>query len=158
MLSCVKSMMKKAFILFVSCSLLLASCEKPDNGEIPDSLAGAWKLVVVKDIATNMNFFKPASIQGEVILRFYPESEQGGSFDGNTPTNLFTGFGVWANTYTLGPGRAISIPALSMTKVAETSWGARFVDNITEAVRYNFEPGNKLNIRTTRKVLIFIKE
>jgi hypothetical protein len=47
---------------------------------------------------------------------------------------------------------------LMLSKVAETSWGEQFVDNITEAQQYSFETGARLNIRTTKKVLTFQKQ
>jgi len=44
-----------------------------------------------------------------------------------------------------------------MTKVAETSWGDEFVQNITVAQSYSFETDGKLNIHTVSKTLTFRK-
>jgi len=45
-----------------------------------------------------------------------------------------------------------------MTKVAETSWGILFVNNIRSSQEYSFEVGGLLNIKTTNKTLTFHKQ
>jgi hypothetical protein len=114
-------------------------------------------MIIVKDNATNVTITKPATIQGDVIITFVPQNSTTGTFSGKTPTNEITGFDIWSNGYKLGENETISIPILSMTKVGETLWGREFVDNITEAEKYSFESGGKLNIRTKNKTLAFQK-
>ena len=124
------------------------SCKKT----VPDNIAGTWKMVIVKDNATNSSITRPPSIEKEVIITFVPTSASAGTFTGETPTNI-----IYENPYSLGANQAISIPVLSMTKVSETSWGSEFVDNIIDAQQYSFEAGGKLNIKTINKTLIFRK-
>lgn len=147
----------KSLLLISLIGLMFFSCKKAVEHNIPASIDGSWKMTVVKDNATNALLAKPSSIAGDVIITFVPDSDTTGTFSGNTPSNVFTGFGVWSNTYSLGHDQAISIPNLSMTKVGETTWGAHFVDNIRDARHYSFEAGGRLNIKTTKKTLIFTK-
>ena len=149
--------MKSSFIPMVIAGLLLFSCSKTEMDDPSASLAGTWKMIRVKDNASGDNTSKPNSIHEDVIITFTPSSDTTGNFEGHTPTNTFTGFGVWSNGYILGPDNTITIPSLSMTKISETSWGKLFVDNITKAHHYSFKAG-KLNIKTAAKTLIFEKE
>src|SRR5687768_922757 len=108
---------KFIFFLLISYGLLL-SCNKAGD-DIPTSFEGTWKMILVKDNVTNTFTSKPSSIHKDVIINFNPSGTSGGSFTGMTPTN-----DIMQNTYSVGPNQTISIPVLSMTKVAETSWGA----------------------------------
>lgn len=150
--------MKNSFLLMSLIGVMLFSCKKTASDNLPASIEGTWKMILVRDNATNATITKPASIQGDVIITFVSNSDTTGLFSGNTPSNVFTGVGVWSNTYTLGPNQTISIPALSMTKIRETFWGNLFVDNITKAQQYSFGQGGQLNIRTINKTLIFKKQ
>jgi hypothetical protein len=144
--------MKSTAILLLLASTIFFSCNKSVE-DIPSSLEGTWKMIQVKDNITNATVTKPSSILGDVIITFTPSDASSGTFRGNTPINT-----IEQNTYSLGADQAITIPVLSMTKVAETSWGTLFVDHITYAQRYGFEPGNKLTIVTIGKSLTFEKQ
>lgn len=144
--------MDKFFPMLLLSGLLLFSCKKSATDNIPGSLEGRWKMILVSDNATNTSLSKPASISQDVIITFHPTRSSTGTVTGKTPTNE-----IHQNSYSLGANQAISIPVLSMTKVAETSWGAEFVDNIRDAQQYSFQAGGQLTIRTTNKTLIFQK-
>jgi hypothetical protein len=143
----------KLLVLFLSVfSLTFSSCEKNDKVEaIAPALVGNWRMIGVKDNATSSTLSKPASINGEVEITFTFSSYIGGTIDGNTPTNTLT-----AN-FTIRRNRSIQIPAVSATKVMETSWGKEFLDNITFSQDYIFETDGKLDIHTADKTLIFQK-
>ena len=144
--------MKPSILLLVLIGLTLFSCKKNNSNTVFGSIEGSWQMIVVTDITTNTTLTKPSSIQKDVVITFVPNSSTTGIFTGETPSN-----DIWQNNYTLGGGETISIPVLSMTKVAETTWGKQFVDNITSAQHYSFESGGKLNIKTTNKILTFKK-
>lgn len=143
--------MKRYILLMSLIGLMLFSCKKTADA-VPSSINGTWQMIIVKENATNASITKPSSIQGEVIITFVPNSATTGTFTGKTPSNI-----LGPNDYSIGPNQAISIPVLVMTKVAETSWGAQFVNNIRDAQQYNFETNGILNIRTTNKILSFKK-
>jgi hypothetical protein len=145
--------MKNFLPLLLLSALTFLSCKKSDSDNIPSSLEGTWKMIQVRDNATNTSINKPSSIQKDVIITFHPTNSSIGILTGKTPTNE-----IEQNSYSLGANQSISIPVLSMTKVAETSWGAEFVDNIRDAEQYSFHAGGKLNIRTTKKTLTFKKQ
>jgi hypothetical protein len=117
---------------------------------MPTSLEGKWRMIRVKDNTSGSTTTKPSSIQGDVDITFTSTTITNGSFIGNTPTN-----DIWENNYSLGANQSITIPVLAMTKVAETSWGIFFVDNIRSSQKYSFEAGGKLNIQTTNTTLSF---
>ncbi|MCU7549646.1 hypothetical protein OCK74_11005 [Chitinophagaceae bacterium LB-8] len=149
--------MKSSFLLmgligfvFFSCTKFSADC---DHKSEPKSLDGTWKMVLVKDNSTSAVTTKPSTVQGDVILTFISNSPTTGSFTGKTPSN-----DIGTNAYTTGPNQRLSIPNLNMTKVGETSWGGLFVDNIRNAQQYSFEAGEKLNIKTSNKILAFNKQ
>jgi hypothetical protein len=52
----------------------------------------------------------------------------------------------------------MNIPNLPMTKVAETSWGKEFVDNIRSAEKYSFDMDHHLVIHTAANILVFQKQ
>lgn len=144
--------MKQFLILIPALSLMLLSCKKNATDLISSSLDGTWKMILVKDNATNTVMTKPASLYGDVIITFVSNDLSKGAFNGNTPTNE-----LGPDIYSLGSNRTIFIPVLSMTKVAETSWGLQFVANIRDAQQYSLEPGGLLNIVTSNKTLILQK-
>lgn len=140
--------MKLPILLMSLIGLMLLSCKKT----VSDNIAGTWKMIIVKDNATEASITKPSTIQKDVIITFVPSNASTGTFSGKTHTN-----DIDQNPYSVGTKQAISIPVLSMTKVAETSWGAEFVANIRSAQFYSFDTGGKLSIRTTSKTLTFQK-
>ncbi len=144
--------MKHSLFLIPVIGLMLFSCKKDTSDLISPSLDGTWKMILVKDNATNTVMTKPASLYGDVIITFVSNNVSKGAFNGNTPTNE-----LGPDTYSLGSNHTIFIPVLSMTKVAETSWGLQFVANIRDAHQYSLEPGDQLNIITSNKTLAFQK-
>ena len=145
--------MKQLFLLAMI-SMALLSCSKPGNhcSSNQASLAGKWRMIIVKENASGSTTTKPASIQGEVDILFTSTNSTKGIFTGNTPTNE-----IFPSDFNVAPNQALTIPAVSMTKVAETSWGDEFVQNITVAQSYSFETDGKLNIHTVNKTLTFKK-
>ena len=133
-------------------SFMMFSCKKDTSNLISPSLDGTWKMILVKDNATSSLMTKPASLYGDVIITFVSIDVSKGAFNGNTPTN-----DLGPDKYLLGSNHAIFIPALNMTKVAETSWGLQFVANIRHAQQYSLVAGNLLNIITHNKTLTFQK-
>lgn len=144
--------MKLFFFLIPVIGLLLFSCKKNTSDLISPSLDGTWKMILVKDNATNTVMTKPASLYGDVMITFVSSNVSKGAFNGNTPTN-----DLGPDIYSLGSNHTISIPVLTMTKVAETSWGLQFIANFRDAQQYRLEPGFLLNIITSNKTLTFQK-
>ena len=144
--------MKQLLFFICICGLTILSCNRRDSIDIP-GLDGKWRMVLVKENATGLTTAKPVSIQGDVDITFTSMSNSSGVFFGNTPTNV-----IMENGYSTNADRSLAISVLSMTKVAETSWGGAFVDNIRSSQYYNFESNGKLSIRTTSKTLIFQKQ
>ena len=146
--------MKQILFFAVILSLTQFGCKKSDSSEpAPTSLDGKWRMITVKDNASGLTTTKPASIQNDVDITFTSTNLISGTFIGNTPTN-----DIWKNDYSTGANQTITIPVLSMTKVAENSWGVLFVDNICSSQEYTFEIGGILNIKTTNKTLTFHKQ
>lgn len=145
--------MKRSILLMVIAGMILFSCKKDNSDIIPVSIEGTWKMVAVKDNSTNVSITKPSSIAGDVIITFASNNITSGIFSGKTPSNFFG-----LNDYKIGPGQAISIPVLAVTKVGETLWGLEFTGNIRDALKYGFERGEKLNIITKDKTLTFAKQ
>ena len=141
--------MKFSFLL-LSIAILGSSCEKSvlDNA----TLRGTWKMVLVKNNTTGALEVKASTIDKDVIFILVPAEGNRGIFSGKTPSNDFG-----PNEYLLGGGQTISTPNLSMTKVAETSWGELFVNNIRNTKQYSFEADGKLTLLTTTKILTFQK-
>lgn len=145
--------MKQTFLFIAIISLILFSCKKPNSGDlILTPLEGKWRMIMFKDNESGLTITKPTVIQKDVDITFTSTNPIIGTFIGNTPTN-----DISKNEYSIGPNQTISIPALGMTKVGETSWGSLFVDNIRNAQEYNFEIGGRLNIKTADKTLTFKK-
>ena len=140
--------MRQYLILAVLIVLTLTSCKK-DNSN--NTLDGKWRMISVKDIATNTTSIKPSNINGNVDITFTLSTSATDIMTGVTPTNSLRG------DFTIGRNNTISVTNLSQTKVMETSWGAEFLDNIRSSQSYFFDGDKKLNINTsTNKILIFI--
>jgi hypothetical protein len=145
--------MKKILFIISLLSLAQFSCKKADScSPAPTSLEGKWRMVIVSDNLSGSSTTKAASIKGDVEIVFTPTSPTTGSFSGNTPSNT-----IQPNAYSTGSNHTIVMPVLYMTKVAETSWGNEFVDNIRSAQEYNFEKCGILKIKTASKMLSFQK-
>ncbi len=144
----------KRFLFFLIPVICLAffSCKKDSSDVVCASLDGSWKMVLVKNDNTGTTMTKPASLFGDVVITFVSSDISRGIFNGNTPTN-----DLGPNVFSLGANNAINIPALGMTKVAETSWGSEFVTNIRDARRYSLDPGRLLIIVTDKRILTFQK-
>jgi len=140
------------FVLIVFCLVQVSCAKKDPDNSIPNSLEGKWRMILVKDNTSGLATTKPFSVQGEVEITFTAASSTNGTFTGFTPTNEIS-----PNDYTVGINQSISIPNLSITKVMETTWGNQFVENIRSSQQYSFETGNKLTIKTTSKILTFLK-
>ncbi len=151
-LSYTKSSIMKYYILLAcfAATTLLSSCMKMNCSD-SDSLDGTWKMISVKTNSNSQSVGKPALVTGDVIVSFAPSGRSGGSFTGKTPSNSFG-----PDKYATGNEQSLTIGGLTMTKVAETTWGEHFVDNIREAKKYRISDG-KLNITTTSKTLIFTR-
>ena len=143
--------MRQLFLLIAIVLISLMGCVKPGT-KSPVPIDGKWRMVTVADNASGSTIIKPASITGDVDITFIATTPTSGSFTGNTPTNQIS-----QNAYTIDDNQSLSIPALNMTKIAETSWGDAFVVSILDAQSYSFSTDGKLNINTGRKTLIFIK-
>lgn len=145
--------MKRTLYSIAIITLTFFSCSKKDSTDsIPASIEGNWRMIIVKDNVSGLATTKPSSVQGDVDITFTSVSLSTGIFSGNTPTNE-----IWQNDYSMGNNRAISMQNLSMTKVAETSWGREFVDHIRNSREYFFETDGKLSIKTINKTLTFKK-
>ena len=137
------------FIALVSFTLL--SCSKEYSVEfVPASLNGTWRMITVKDNFSGLTISKPSDLQGDVVITFTAKSNSAGIFYGHTLTNQ-----IGESNYTTGANQSLSIPSLFMTKLAETSWGQEFVNNICTSIEYSFESNGNLVIRTTNRILIF---
>jgi hypothetical protein len=141
--------MKTFFFLLLLLPVL--SCDK--TGCINNSLDGKWKMIKVKDNTNASIIAKPAGIAGDVMITFITNSSSTGKLSGVTPTNE-----IYETGFSYSSSGAISIPNLPMTKVAETSWGKEFVDNIRSAEKYSFDMDHHLVINTTAKTLVFQKQ
>ena len=145
--------MKQTFLFIAIISLTLFSCKKPNSVDpIPTSLEGKWRMIIVKENASGFTTIKPSSIQGNVDITFTPTITTNGTFMGNTPTN-----DIAQSDYSTGTNQSLTVSNLLMTKVAETSWGKEFVDNIRSSEEYSFDKSGRLNIKTTFKTLTFKK-
>ena len=146
--------MKKILLLSAIISLTQIACKKSNTCDpASTSLEGKWKMIIVKDNSTGLTAYKPSSIQKDVVITFTATNPINGTFTGNTPTNE-----IGQNAYLIGINQGISIPGLSMTKVAETTWGSEFVDNIRSSTQYSFDTEGRLNIQTANKTLTFQKQ
>ena len=143
--------MKKSIFQIALIFIVFTSCEKTSSTSVSNSLEGIWKMTIVKDFQRNLEVAKPSGVTGEVIVSFHPENDTTGTFSGNTPTNTFG-----PDIYSISGAQYLSMPVLTMTKVAENEWGKLFVDNIRHASAYD-RSMDKLYIYTLTKVLIFQK-
>jgi len=147
-----KLFMKTVIILISLMALITGSCKKINSECNTALLDGKWRMIAVKEITSGLLTTKPSSISGDVDITFTSLNAVNGILTGKTPTNE-----IGQNSYSTGPNRTITIPALAMTKVMETSWGEEFVDNIRNSQQYSFDNSGRLNINTTNKTLIFQK-
>ncbi len=95
--------MKPSILLMTLIGVMFFSCKKSASDTVSTNFEGTWKMILVKDNATNASITKPSSIQRDVIITFVPKSSTTGSFTGVTPSNEITDFGTGLNTYSLGP-------------------------------------------------------
>ena len=116
-------------------------------------LAGNWKMIAVRDNNSGSVVTKPNSIQGDVAIIFSETTTSAGTFYGHTPANQIS-----QSNYRTGAGNRLTILELVMTKVAETLWGAAFVNNIRDAQQYRFEKNGNLDIITLSATLIFQRQ
>ena len=144
--------MKSYHTLALLAALSFGTCKK-DQGTIPHSLAGKWRMAEVTDLLTNTSTQKPLSVKGDVDIRFSFANPTAGGLDGVTPTNdLQADFSTTTNN-------DLGISNLAYSKVMETSWGALFLDNIRSSHDYSIDAFHRLNINTSNsKRLIFIPQ
>src|SRR5215467_4182542 len=138
----------KIALFIAAFSLTFLACQKQVTSNQPTdpTLSGNWKMIFVEDNQSGSATAKPASTPGDVIITFSPFTATPGIFYGHTPTN-----DISQSEYTVGANHLLTVLNLAMTKVAETSWGAEFVDNIRDAKSYNFEKNGNLSITTINK-------
>lgn len=145
--------MKKLFLLLTMAAITFSSCEKNESVAPPiASIVGKWQMVMVKDIASGTTVLKTAATDGNVELLIVAKNANEGTFTGNTSVNTIS-----ENALRIGEDQFITIPALSMTKVAEPNWGNLFVKHILGAEKYSVEIEGKLIISTPNKILYFQK-
>ena len=146
--------MKQVAFSVVLLSLVLFSCTKYiSKPAAPTTLEGNWRMIAVKDNSSGSIITKPSLIQGDVDITFAAADDVSGKISGHTPTNQ-----IWQSDYFTGANRLLRIPALAMTKLAETSWGGEFVINIRSSEHYGFASDGKLIITTTEKTLTFQRQ
>ncbi len=143
--------MRQLFLLIALVCTGFMSCVKSSTkSQLP--IDGKWRMYGVIDNFSGPDIIKPASVTGDVDITFISATPTTGSFRGNTPTNQ-----IFENAYTIGDNQSISIPALNMTKIAETDWGNWFVLGILGARVYSFSADGNLYIDTGRKTLVFVR-
>jgi hypothetical protein len=143
-------MRKLLFILFTITFLL--ACKKAELTTIAPVLNGSWRMEEVHDNLTNTTTTKPVTLIGNVDITFAFNDYYTGNITGATPTNSLSG------SYAVSQNRSINVTAVTITKVAETSWGQLFLDNINNAESFVFNSNGRLRINsTTNKVLIFVR-
>ncbi|MBX3252708.1 MAG: hypothetical protein KF862_01100 [Chitinophagaceae bacterium] len=146
--------MKNFLLLITILSFTQIGCKKSSiTDTVPRSLNGKWRMIIVKDNASGLTTTKPTSIQNDVDITFTSSDSTSGTFFGNTPTNE-----IEKSDFLIGANQTITIPALAMTKIAETAWGIEFVNNICSSQKYSFEFGGRLTITTTNNTLTFQKQ
>ncbi len=144
--------MKQVSFSVAILSLVLFSCTKYIDKPVPTALEGNWRMIAVKDNSSGSITTKPSLIQGNVDITFAATNDVSGKIYGHTPTNE-----IWPSDYFTGTNQLLRIPELGMTKIAETSWGAEFVNNIRSPAQYSFESNGELIIKATEKTLTFQK-
>jgi hypothetical protein len=141
--------MRQHILLLVLTGLVLTSCKKDNSGNL---LAGKWRMVAVKDDATNTISTKPFNVNGDVDITFTFSTSVAGIMSGVTPTNRLQG------DYVVENNKAILITSLSYSQVEETSWGLEFLNNIKFSKDYFFDIYGKLNInKNPDKTLTFVR-
>ncbi len=143
--------MKKIVPFIALVSLVLLSCSKEYSLEsVPSVLQGTWKMFEVKDDSSGSVTTQPSGVPGDVEITFTATGNISGALVGHTPTNIISQSG-----YTTRANQMLTIPALNITKLWETSWGNEFVGNICSALAYHFDSDGNLIITTVGKTLIF---
>jgi hypothetical protein len=136
--------------------LTLFACKKDNSSSATPAvadLAGKWRMISVKDNATNIITTKPSTISGNVNITFTFSSSVAGLMSGVTPTNSLNA------AYSTGSNGALLIPAVSATKVIETTWGQMFLENITHSRDFTFDTQGRLLINAaTNKTLTFARQ
>src|SRR4051794_19705320 len=118
-------------LVLLSGMWLFFSCSQHEPLQpMSSDLAGEWKMVSVVDIPTSAIDTKASGIPGDVKITFAFVNVTTGTIQGNTPSNSLS-----AN-FMIGQNQMLSIPAVSATKVMESSWGFLFMDHITQAAHY----------------------
>ena len=142
-------------VFIAAACFILCSCQREATNNLSpaSTLNGSWKMIIVEDDASGTAITKPSSVQGDVVITFSPSISSPGTYYGHTPSNE-----IGQSQYTVTADRLLTILNLAMTKVAETSWGAEFVDNIRAARNYQFEKNGNLDIRTVNKTLVFHRQ
>jgi hypothetical protein len=141
------------FIIATICCFLQVSCKKESVANtVTGKFRGTWRMVLVKEINSSVTTNNPASAQEQVEITFTATTDSTGTFSGKTAVNTINGA-----EYKASVNQTIQIPFLIMTKVEETPWGYLFVNNILNAVEYNFDSEGRLNINTPVKILSFQK-
>ncbi|MEP6951975.1 MAG: hypothetical protein ABI863_21985 [Ginsengibacter sp.] len=144
------------FFLLTFIGLTQLACKTPNPAILNPAAAaleGKWRMVSVKDNSTNIVTAKPSTITGNVDITFALFSSAAGIMSGVTPTNSLNG------NYSTGGNGALSIPAVSATKIIETTWGQLFLDNITWSHDFIFNADGRLHINaSTNKTLIFVRQ
>lgn len=144
--------MKKLLLFALVICLAQIACQPESAAPAGNLFNGTWRMLFVKDNSTGAVTTKPSSITADVDITFVSANETTGSFTGQTPSNI-----IDKGNYVTGSNRTITIPSMSMTKVAENSWGTFFVDNILSSESYGFDSQTMLTIRTKNMRLTFQK-
>jgi len=136
--------------LFLTCFILaLMACRK-GSSDMNAPITGTWTMVSVTETVAGQTSTRPAGPDDVTVI--FNGSSSGGELTGKTPRNK-----ILPSTYVLGSDHALSLPALSHTKVYESPWGSLFMDNITAANRYQVADG-LLYIYTPTAILRFTME
>lgn len=143
--------MKQVTLFLALSGIILFSCSKENSYKATTgTLQGSWKMIMVADNASGITSIKPAGLQADVAITFHAINAASGTLYGHTPTNHIS-----ESSYETGVNGQLHIPALAMTKLAETSWGQEFVINIRSSETYKLTSNGNLVIITAEKTLTF---
>lgn len=143
-------------IIFIASVLSLAlACNQNKSDGIPTPLEsrieGTWKMIAVKDNASNVTTTKPSNIAGDVQIHFIYQNTVQGNATGNTPNNSFFG------DFTVAANQVISFASIEYTKTMETSWGDAFLSNIRFSNNFSFAADGKLIINTSNNLSLYFE-
>ena len=79
--------MKLFLFLSVLIAVTFSSCRRDNLSNPSGTLNGNWLMIRVVNNASGAVTTKPASVTGDVIVRFNVLSTLNGNFTGNTPSN-----------------------------------------------------------------------